>query len=171
MIAKNKEELIKAIDSSYIKLRKEFDDISKDSVLEKTMEWHLKNTMMSIHNLLSYLVGWGELMLKRNTVYTKENKIPDLPDTWYTMNDWWKLAERFYKDYEDCQYDDLLKKFDKVVIEILEMLEKKDNKEVYWINWYVTKSSNKWYTFWRMVALNTSSPYSNAYLRIKKWKK
>lgn len=171
MVAINKDELIDDIKSTYKKLRNQFTDIPSDKVLEETMEWHIKGTKMSLHNLLSYLVGWWELMLKRDEVYTKENRIPDLPDTWYTMNDWWKLAERFYKDYEGYKYDDLLEKFDEIVMKILKMLEKKDNKDVYWIDWYITKSSNKWYTFWRMVALNTSSPYKNAYWRILKWKK
>lgn len=48
---------------------------------------------MSIHNLLSYLVGWAELMLKWNRLYMSENRIPDLPDTGYTMSDWGTLAQ------------------------------------------------------------------------------
>lgn len=171
MIATNKGELIKSIYSSYKKVRKEFEEINKDTVLEKTLEWHIKGKNMSIHNLLSYLVGWWELMIKRDEVFINEKRIPDLPDTWYHMNDWWGLAEKFYNDYEDYKFENLLEKFDKVVSNIIEMLENKNNEEIYGINWYVTKSSNKWYTFWRLVSLNTSSPYNNAYWRIKKMKK
>lgn len=170
-IAKNKEELIDAIKSTYDKLRPEFENISKDLLHEKSMEGQIKNSKMSIHNLLSYLIGWGELMLKWDKIYTSENRIPDLPDTGYTMSDWGKLAEKFYEDYKNEEYEKLLFKFDKIVNKILTMLEKKTDKELYEIDWYVTKSSSKGYSFGRMVALNTSSPYKNARLRIRKWKK
>ena len=170
-VAQNKQELIEVITKTYEKLRKEFDDIPKSMVLDVSMEGQIKNTQMSIHNLLSYLVGWAELMIKWNKIYTEEHRIPDLPDTGYNMSDWWKLAERFYKKYRDYEYEELLQKFDTEISEILKMLESKTNQELYWKNWYVTKSSGKWYTFGRLVALNTSSPYKNTYMRIRKWKK
>lgn len=170
-IATNKQELIDDISSTYKKLRSEFDDIPLSIVNEKTMEWQIKDSKMSVCNLLSYLVGWAELMLKRDRVYTNENRIPDLPDTWYSMSDWGKLAERFYKEYGTHDYKTLLEKLDTWVWEILEILESKDNNELYGVDWYTTKSSSKWYTFGRMIALNTSSPYKNARARIRKWKK
>lgn len=170
-VATNKKELIDAIQSTYKKLRPEFDTIPAELVNEKSMEGQIKDTQMSVHNLLSYLVGWGELMLKWDRVYTKEQRIPDLPDTGYTMNDWAKLAERFYKEYENEQYEDLLKKCDTVVNSIITMLERTSDSELYGTDWYVTKSSSKGYSFGRMVALNTSSPYKNARNRIRKWKK
>lgn len=170
-VAQNKQELIEAIHITYKKLRKEFDDIPESLVHEMSMEGQIKNTKMSIHNLLSYLVWWAELMIKWDRIYTHENRIPDLPDTGYTMSDWWKLAERFYKEYEQYEYTELLQKFDTLVDRILNMLNWKTNQELYWIDWYVTKSSSKWYTFGRMIALNTSSPYKNACSRIRKWKK
>lgn len=170
-VASNKKELIQAIRSSYEKLRPEFENIPKKLENEKSMEGQIKNTKMSVNNLLSYLVGWGELMLKWDRVYKKEKRIPDLPDTGYTMNDWGKLAERFYKDYEKESFDSLVKKLDNVVKKILAMIEKNDNKTLYGKAWYVTKSSAKEYTFGRMIQLNTYSPYKNAYGRLRKWKK
>jgi len=171
MIATNKDELINDINSTYKKLRSEFNNISLEKALDKSLDWQVKGTKMSLHNLLSYLVGWWELMLKREHIYSTESRIPDLPDTGYTMNDWWKLALKFYSDYEEYDYEVLLDKFDKVVFDIITMLSSLDNEKIYWESWYVTKSSWKWYTFWRMIALNTSSPYKNAYWRIRKWKK
>lgn len=170
-VATNKKELIDAILSTYKKLRPEFDTIPPELVNEMSMEGQIKDTKMTVHNLLSYLVGWGDLMLKWDQVYTTEHRIPDLPDTGYSMNDWGKLADRFYKEYEKEPYGDLLKKFDEVVEKIVTMLERTSDTDLYGTDWYVTKSSSKGYSFGRMVALNTSSPYKNARDRIRKWKK
>lgn len=170
-IAKNKAELIKIIQTTYQKLRPEFADLPKAAIRELSMEGQIKGTKMSIHNLLSYLVGWGNLMLKWNRIYTNENRIPDLPDTGYNMNDWGKLAQRFYQDYAAEDFEKLLKHYDQVVAKILTMLEKIDDQELYGVDWYVTKSSAKGYSFGRMIQLNTASPYKNAYSRIRKWKK
>lgn len=170
-IAKNKKELIDSIQLTYNKLKEQFDDIPEKLADKKTMIGQIKDTKMSVNNLLSYLIGWGELMIKWDRIYTKENRIPDLPDTGYTMNDWGKLAKRFYKDYEKENFKTLLRKYDIVVLKIIKMLEGKDNKELFGIDWYITKSSAKGYSFGRMVQLNTSSPYKNAYNRLRKWKK
>jgi hypothetical protein len=163
-VAKNKEELVDAIKSTYEKLRMEFDNIPENLVDEQSMEGQVKNTKMSVNNLLSYLVGWGELVLKWDNYYQKENKLPDLPDTGFKMNEMGKLAQKFYKDYEKENFKTLLKKYDDVVAKILKMIESKDNKELYETDWY------KKYPFGRMVAFNTSSPYKNARGRIRKWK-
>lgn len=170
-IATTKTELINAIQTSYQKLRTEIDSIPLDMSEEKSMEGQIKNTKMSFNNLLSYLVGWGELVLKWNTIYTTERRIPDLPDTGYTMSDWGKLAERFYKEYEDQDFKKLTKQLDAVVARIITMIESKTDKELYGAPWYVTKSSAKRYPFGRLVQLNTASPYKNAHGRIRKWKK
>ena len=164
-IAQNKDELLDAIRTAYEKLMSEFDDISEDLADEKSMAGHIKYDCMSINNLLSYLIGWGELVLKWDRFYQKENRLPDLPETGFKMNEMGKLARKFYKDYEGNDFNTLLKKYDEVVKEIVQMVESKDNKELYERNWY------KKYPFGRMVALNTSSPYKNARGRIRKWKR
>ncbi|WP_207909110.1 ClbS/DfsB family four-helix bundle protein [Pedobacter sp. ok626] len=46
---------------------------------------------MSINNLLAYLIGWGELVLKWNR--KKDNNEPvDFPDTGYQWNELGKLV-------------------------------------------------------------------------------
>ncbi len=164
-VAKNQAELIKAIQTSYEKLREEFNNIPEDLVDEQSMEGQVKDTKMSVNNLLSYLVGWGELVVKWDKFYQKEKKLPDLPETGFKMNEMGRLAQKFYEDYKNDDFKTLLKKYDAVVGRILEMIGSKDNKELYETDWY------KKYPFGRMVAFNTSSPYKNARGRIRKWKK
>ena len=48
---------------------------------------------------------------------------------------------------------------------ILQLIESKSNQELYEVSWY-----EKW-TLGRMIQFNTSSPYTNARGRIRKWKK
>lgn len=60
----NKEELQKAIETNYNKLKNELSIIPIELTSIKDLEGHAKDTTMSINNLISYLIGWGELVLK-----------------------------------------------------------------------------------------------------------
>ncbi|WP_448104489.1 ClbS/DfsB family four-helix bundle protein [Pedobacter panaciterrae] len=118
--------------------------------------------MMSINNLVSYLVGWGELVLKWQ--HKKSNGLPcDFPETGYKWNELGKLAQKFYKDYEQLQYGDQLLKLDVVVDDILRVVENIDNGTLYGTPWY-----GRW-TLGRMIQLNTSSPFKNARIRLRKY--
>lgn len=128
------------------------------------LEGHAKETKMSVLDLVAYLIGWGELILKWNR--KKENGDPvDFPETGYKWNELGRLAQKFYADYEKLDYPDLLNKMDKTVDKILELIENNTNEELYEKPWY-----DKW-TKGKMVQLNTSSPYKNARSRVRKWKK
>ena len=65
-IPKDKEVLQKAIIDNYKKLKTELLSIPTDLTTIKELEGHSKNTLMSIDNLVAYLVGWGQLVLKWN---------------------------------------------------------------------------------------------------------
>jgi hypothetical protein len=160
----NKHELQIAIQTNYNTLLKELISISSDRAMLKELEGHSKGTMMSVNNLLAYLIGWGELVLKWSR--KKDNKEPvDFPETGYKWNELGKLAMKFYKDYEQDDFMTLQKKLDKTVREILTLIDEKSNNELYEITWY-----EKW-TMGRMIQFNTASPYNNARGRIRKWKK
>lgn len=83
-IPHNKEELKKAINENYEKLVKELFTVPIHLVQLKELEGHSKNSTMSVHNLVSYLIGWGQLVIK--------------------WNDLGKLAQKFYSDYESIEY-------------------------------------------------------------------
>ena len=160
----NKEELQKAIGTNYNKLKKELSTIPVALTSIKDLEGHAKDTTMSINNLISYLIGWGELVLKWNR--EKDNNEPvDFPETGYKWNELGKLAQKFYQDYEDIDFNRLCSKLDETVAEILNVIERKSNTELYEVSWY-----EKW-TLGRMIQFNTASPYTNATGRIRKWKK
>lgn len=163
-IPKDKDELIKAIVDNYKKLTTELNNIPIDLTEIKELDGHLKNTLMSINNLVAYLVGWEHLVLKWN--HKKDNGLEvDFPETGFKWNELGQLAQKFYKDYEKDDFKTLNAKLDKTTNEILKLIESKTNKELYEIAWY-----DKW-TLGKMIQLNTSSPFKNAKDRIRKWKK
>ncbi len=81
------------------------------------------------------------------------------------MNEMGRLAQKFYNDYADDDYQSLLNQYDEVVTRILALVDSLDNEYLYATAWY------KKYPFGRMIQFNTSSPYANARSRIRKWKK
>lgn len=163
-IPKDKNELRKAIIDSYEKLTIELSNIPPDLTDKEELEGHSKNSIMSINNLVAYLVGWGQLILKWNDKKSKGLAV-DFPETGFKWNELGQLAQKFYTDYEHDTFKTLTSKLEETVKEILKLIERKTNKELYEIAWY-----DKW-TLGKMVQLNTSSPYKNARNRIRKWKK
>jgi hypothetical protein len=163
-IPKNKDELLKAITDNYKKLISELANIPIDLTEKKELDGHSKNTFMSINNLVAYLVGWGQLVLKWNDQKSKGLEV-DFPETGFKWNELGLLAQKFYKDYEKDDFKTLNEKLDKTTNEILKLIESKNNKELYETSWY-----DKW-TLGKMIQLNTSSPFKNAKDRIRKWKK
>ena len=122
-----------------------------------------ENTKMSIKNLISYLLWWWELVLKWIKKYEENEKI-NFPEKWYKWNELWKLAQKFYEDYENIGYRELKEDLDKNVDKIIELIRSYNNEALYESLWYEK------YTLWRMVQFNTSSPYKNAKSKIRKWK-
>lgn len=160
----NKDELLQAISTNYGKLKNELLTIPYELTTAKELEGHSKGTQMSINNLVAYLVGWAELVLKWNDKMV-HNESVDFPDTGFKWNELGKLAQKFYEDYKDDDFGMLIFRLEKAVNAILSLIETKSNEELYEKPWY-----EKW-TLGRMIQFNTSSPYSNAKARIRKWKK
>jgi hypothetical protein len=163
-IPSSKVELVAAIKDNYEKLLAELKTIPEHLTHIKELEGHAKNTRMSLNDLLAYLTGWGQLVLKWNLKKDKGLEV-DFPETGYKWNQLGELAQKFYKDYEKDDLKTLQKKLDKTVSEILKLIENKSEKELYKVAWYDKG------TLGRMIQLNTSSPYKNAKDRIRKWKK
>lgn len=75
------------------------------------------------------------------------------------------LARKFYEDYRSLSYSQLLARLTRAKSLIVENISDRQNDELYGVAWY-----GKW-TKGRMIQLNTSSPYTNARGRIRKWLK
>ncbi len=163
-IPKNKKELVDAIQLNYQKLVTDLENIPTPLTTNVELDGHAKGTKMSICNLVSYLIGWGELVLKWHQKKSKGHQI-DFPETGYQWNELGVLAQKFYQDYEQLSYSQLLKKLDQTTQKILKVIDSTSNEDLYEKNWYEK------YTFGRMIQLNTSSPFLNARKRVRKWKR
>jgi len=163
-IPTNKKELLEAIEINYQKLAAELESIPVNKTAIVELDGHKKDTKMSICNLVAYLIGWGELVIKWHHQLDVKEPI-DFPETGFNWNQLGELAQKFYADYEKESYPNLLKKLQKVVEQIRALINQQSNSKLYQDPVYKT------YPMGRMVQLNTSSPYKNAKSRIRKWKK
>ena len=163
-VPKNKTELIFEIETNYAKLIKDLESIPLELTQIKDLEGHAKDTRMSISDLVAYLIGWGDLVLKWHQK-KENNESVDFPETGYKWNELGKLAQKFYADYEHLDYPSLLIKLDKTKVDILDIIQRTSNQDLYEKPWYDKWSQGK------MIQLNTSSPYKNARARVRKWKR
>ena len=109
-IPTSKAELVNAIRANYLKLRTDLDGVPEALSREPTLEGHAKDTFMSVRDLVAYLVGWGELVLKWHAGRSAGQQV-DFPETGYKWNELGRLAQKFYADYADLSYPALLDRF------------------------------------------------------------
>ena len=163
-IPQNKEELLFAIHDTFNKLKLELTDLPEEVTIIRNMEGHAANTKMSVSDLVAYLIGWGELVLKWNRLI-EQHEVVHFPEEGFKWTELGRLAQKFYGDYASMNYKDRLIKLEATVHKIVQLIEQTDGQGLYQNSWY------KHYPMGRMIQLNTSSPYKNARSRIRKWKK
>ena len=163
-VPQNKNELLNAIETNFNKLIQQLDKVPVEQTQQPTLDGHVKGSQMSICNLLAYLIGWNELVLKWLSM-DASGKTIDFPETGYKWNQLGQLAQKFYQDYSDLNYALLIKRLSLSKTRMVELNKTKTNAELYEKSWY-----NQW-TMGRMIQLNTASPYLNAKNRVSKWLK
>ena len=160
----NKQELLAAIETNYARLVFDLGRVSPEQSALKTMEGHAKGTLMSVHDLVAYLVGWNELVLKW-CARRYQGLSVDFPETGFKWNELGALAAKFYRDYEDVPFSELLVRFENAKNALVALITARTDAELYGVEWYEK------YTLGRMIQFNTSSPYANARGRLRKWLK
>ncbi|MEM7163137.1 MAG: ClbS/DfsB family four-helix bundle protein [Bacteroidota bacterium] len=163
-VPKNKSELAEAIKNEFEKLKREIDSFPLERAKEKNFEGHKKDTLMSFHNLLSYLLGWGELVLNWNKKIV-DNQDIEWPESGFKWTELGELAQKFYADYASMEIEELIERLVKNHGIILNLVASASEADLYDTAWY------KHYPMGKMIQLNTSSPYKNACARIRKWKR
>lgn len=163
-VPQTKAELLNAMESGFAKLLSELASIPETLATTTDMEGHAKGTTMSVKDLVAYLTGWGELVLKWNRLRAAGEE-PDFPESGYRWNELGKLAAKFYRDYDSLSYVQLLLRFETTHQELMSLVHSLDDDALYGRPWY-----GKW-SLGRMIQFNTASPYANARSRLRKWKK
>ncbi len=159
-VPRTKDELLGAIETSYRKLRAELDSIPAERVLEPSLDGHAAGTMISVHDLVAYLVGWNELVLKWCEGHAAGVEV-DFPETGYGWNELGRLAQKFYADHAGLPFPELLARLDAAKSRIVAVILAEDDASLYQTPWY-----GKW-PLGRMIQFNTSSPYDNARRRLR----
>ena len=163
-VPQDKAQLIAAIDIEFGKLLKTLAEVPATLVHAREMEGHAKGTRMSPFDLVAYLAGWNELVLKWLARDAAGEPV-DFPETGFKWNELGRLAGKFYRDYENLPYPQLLARLEAAERAIRAAVEKADDEALYGRTWY-----EKW-TMGRMIQFNTASPYANARGRLRKWLK
>ena len=163
-IPKSRDELLDAIETDFDRLAKELGTVPARKFNEVTLEGHAKGTVMSVHNLVCYLLGWNNLVLKWIEMDAKGESI-DFPEKGFKWNQLGDIAQKFYADFEAVPLDQLLKDLEIAKQEIVDFISGQTEEQLYGAPWYGK------YTMGRMIQLNTSSPYANARTRLRKWKR
>jgi hypothetical protein len=163
-IPADKAELLLAIETNFGKLLKALQAVPEGLTQEPVMEGHGKGTRMSVANLVAYLIGWNELVIK--WIERDAAGLPvDFPETGFKWNELGRLAQKFYQDYEGLTYSQLLTRLVVARARIVELIGQRSDDELY---------GHPWYEGWplgRMIQFNTASPYHNANGRLRKWLK
>lgn len=163
-IPDSKAALLAAIDRSFTRLTAELDQVPAGLARTPVMDGHAKGTQMSVADLVAYLVGWNELVLK--WLARDAAGLPiHFPEAGFHWNELGRLALKFERDGADIPYPDLLRRLTAARAHIVTEIEVRDDDVLYRHPWY-----GKW-TMGRMIQLNTTSPYENARRRLRAWQK
>ncbi|SPU43291.1 Uncharacterized conserved protein [Brevundimonas diminuta] len=161
-VPQSKTELLSAIEVNFDKLMHDLRAVPLDLADDCGLDGHAAGTRMSIANLVSYLIGWNELVLK----WLDRDKagLPvDFPETGFKWSELGRLAQKFYRDYEALPYPALLQRLEAAKERIVSEIESRSDDTLYGRGW----RDGKW-TMGRMIQFNTSSPYANARARLRK---
>ena len=126
------------------------------------MQGHRSGTLISPADLVAYLIGWNELVLKWLDRDDRGEAV-DFPETGFQWNQLGLLAEKFYADYRALDWPELLARLAATKAQLIDTISQRTEDELYGKAWYGKYSKG------RMIQYNTSSPYTNARGRIRKW--
>lgn len=163
-VSASKAELLDAISKTFGNLMSDLERVPPGLARTTSMEGHAAGTMMSPADLVAYLLGWNELVL-RWLDRDDHGEAVEFPETGFKWNQLGLLAQKFYADHQHLDWHELLTRLAATNLRLVETISSRTNDELYGRPWY-----GKW-TKGRMIQFNTSSPYANARVRIRKWLK
>lgn len=160
----SKAELLAAITTTFNRLMDDLVAVPPDRARDTTMNGHVDGTTMSPADLVAYLIGWNELVLKWLDHDDRHESV-EYPEVGFKWNQLGLLAQKFYADHRALGWHELLTRLAEAKTKLEATITARSEEELYGAAWY-----GKW-TKGRMIQFNTSSPYANARIRIRAWLK
>lgn len=160
----SKAELLAATTTTFEKLMAELAKVPPDRARESTMKGHVDGTTMSPADLVAYLVGWNELVLKWLDRDDRGEPV-DFPEVGFKWNQLGSLARKFHAECDAVEWGELLSRLEKAKSGLIATITSRSDQELYGGAWY-----GKW-TKGRMIQFNASSPYANARARLRAWRR
>lgn len=157
-----KAELLAAISTTFGKLMSDLARVPDPRSRETSLKRHVAGEWISPADLVAYLLGWNELVLKWLD-RDDDGKTADFPETGFKWNQLGQLAQKFYADYQSLAWAALLSRLTAANRALAETIVIRSDDELYGRPWY-----GKW-SKGRMIQFITSSPYANARTRIRRW--
>ncbi|MAY63773.1 MAG: hypothetical protein CML29_16345 [Rhizobiales bacterium] len=161
-VPRSKSDLLDAISKTFDRLVQDLARVPVDVAREKSLEGHAAGTLMSPADLVAYLIGWNELVLKW-LEHDDRGEPVDFPEDGYKWSQLGALAQKFYDHYRDLDWPELLDRLQGAKAGLVATIIERSDEELYGQPWY-----DKW-TKGRMIQFNPSSPYANARRRIRAW--
>lgn len=163
-IAFDRRQLLAAIDKNYALLVAELRSVPLERVFEPSLEGRSEGSVMSVADVVAYLIGWNALLLKWQERQSAGLPV-DFPETGYKWNELGRLAEKFHAEYATLGWDERLQRLDGEKARTVALIERLDDEALYGTLFYGK------YPFGRMIQFNTAAPYENARKRLRAWKK
>lgn len=163
-VPSSKADLLAAMTTTFGKLMADLAKVQPSRAREATMNGHADGTAMSPADLVAYLIGWNELVLKWLDRDDRGEPV-DFPEAGFKWNQLGLLAQKFYADYSTLDWQELLARLRDAKAGLIATITTRSDQELYGIAW-----NGKW-TKGRMIQFNTSSAYANARARIRAWQK
>ncbi len=160
----SKDELLKEINTNFIKLGLELDTLPPVLVNDKSIQAHADGVLMTPCDLVAHAIGWTELALK-----WFDNRLAgrpvDLPETGYCWEQIDRLALAFYAEYNTAPFKQLRASFAESKSRLTKRIDGSDNAVLF------GTSFRQGRTMGQMLHRYPATLYEDERIRLRIWKK
>ena len=119
----NKAALLSAISVTFEMLMGDLARVPEARSQDVSMDGHAAGSRMSPADLVSYLIGWNELVLKWLDQDDRGDTVA-FPEIGFKWNELGQLAQKFYCDHADLPWGERLKRLARAKEQLVETISK-----------------------------------------------
>jgi len=156
--AKTKKELLESIRTTRELLEKKFSNLAP-----KQMVWPGSMDDWSVKDILAHLVDWEQRFIEWYKAGQK-GETPETPAPGFTWRELPKLNQVGFEQHKNETLENVLERFEKSYLEILELVKGMKEQEIFETRYYEWTGNSSLLTW---IAANTSSHYNWARRNIR----